>query len=85
MGFSRLMICVASLVASASVMGQEAPINLLAIIREQGYSCTKPISTQNDSAHAAPGEVVWVVKCEGATYRITLTANKPAQVERSTD
>jgi len=81
MGFCRLM-SVALLVTATSAMGREAPINLLEIIQQQGYPCTKPISTQSDSAHANSGEVIWVVKCEDATYRIRLIANRPAQVER---
>jgi hypothetical protein len=62
---------------------QEATKDLLAAqIRDQGYSCDKPVSAQRDLSRSRPGEAAWVLKCASETYRLRLIPDMAARVER---
>jgi hypothetical protein len=70
-----------SLALSASA--QEPTRDLLAVqLREQGYRCAKPASAHRDLARSKPDEAVWVLRCENNSYRIRLTPDMAAHVQR---
>src|SRR5262245_45233087 len=49
-------------------------------VRSQGFVCAKAISAERDEAASAPNETVYVLKCEGATYRVVLVPDQAAKV-----
>ena len=70
-----------SLAVSASA--QEPTRDLLAAqLREQGYRCAKPASAHRDLTLSKPDEAVWVLRCETNRYRIRLTPDMAAHVQR---
>ena len=74
---------VASVAAAQSILPQQAPKNLIAAqIRDQGYTCEKPISAQRDLARSKPDETVWVLRCENNSYRVRLVPDMAAHVTR---
>ena len=56
--------------------------DIAAQIRRQGYACDQPQSATRDVQASKPDEAVWLLSCEGASYRVRLTPNMAAQVER---
>jgi hypothetical protein len=61
---------------------EEMPAEAIAAqIRRQGYRCEGSPNAERDAERSMPGEAVWVLKCENATYRIRLVPNMAAQVE----
>ena len=61
----------------------ESPKNdIAAQIRAQGYACDQPQSATRDAQASRPDEEVWLLRCEGASYRVRLIPNMAAQVER---
>lgn len=90
MGFSYIRtICVVtvqvvtSVTAVPSVSAQQATKDLLAAqIRDQGYSCNKPVSARKDSARSKPDAAVWILRCENSSYRLRLVPDMAAHVER---
>jgi hypothetical protein len=62
---------------------EEMPAEAIAAqIRRQGYRCEGSPNAERDAERSMPGEAVWVLKCENATYRIRLVPNMAAQVEQ---
>jgi hypothetical protein len=55
---------------------------LAAQIRDQGYQCDDPQSAERDEKASRPDEAVWILTCEGATYRVRLDPDMAAKVER---
>jgi len=51
-------------------------------VRSQGFVCAKAISAERDAAASAPNETVYVLKCEGATYRVVLIPDQAAKVTK---
>ena len=51
-------------------------------VRSQGFTCAKAISAERDTAASAPNETVYVLKCEGATYRVVLIPDQAAKVTK---
>jgi hypothetical protein len=82
---SRLA-ALAALAASATItvaMAQETPVGVLADhIRTQGFTCKTPESATRDAALSKPDEAVWVLKCDGVTYRVRLVPDQAAKVEK---
>ena len=56
--------------------------DIAAQIRAQGYACDQPQSATRDPKASKPDEEVWLLRCEGASYRIRLIPDMAAQVER---
>jgi hypothetical protein len=54
---------------------------IAAQIRRRGYRCDGSLNAERDAGRSKPGEAVWVLKCENATYRVRLVPNMGAQVE----
>ncbi len=56
--------------------------DIAAQIRAQGYACDQPQSATRDAQASKPDEEVWLLRCEGASYRVRLVPDMAAQVER---
>jgi hypothetical protein len=68
----------------ASATAQEGvPPEIIAVqIRKQGFACQEAQSAVRDRKASAPNAAVWVLRCGNATYRVRLTPDMAAQVER---
>ena len=78
-----LLLAAAAALAGASASAQEDPTNIVADqIRAQGYKCDSPQSAKRDAQASIPGEAVWILQCESGSYRVRLTPNMAATVER---
>jgi hypothetical protein len=65
------------------VAAQETAKELLAIqIRDQGKRCDTPVSAKRDTKHSKADVTVWVLRCETRSYRMTLTPDMAARVQR---
>ena len=56
--------------------------DISAQIRSQGYACDQPQSAMRDVQASKPNEEVWILRCEGASYRVRLIPDMAARVER---
>jgi hypothetical protein len=56
--------------------------DIAAQIRAQGYACDQPQSATKDAQASKPDEEVWLLRCEGASYRVRLIPDMAARVER---
>ena len=55
---------------------------IAAKIRAQGYACDSPQSAERDDAASTANEVVWMLRCQNGSYRVTLIPNRAAKVEK---
>ena len=55
---------------------------IAAKIRAQGYACDSPQSAERDAAASTANEVVWMLRCQNGSYRVTLIPNRAAKVEK---
>ena len=58
---------------------------IAAKIRAQGYACDSPQSAERDAAASTANEVVWMLRCQNGSYRVTLIPNRAAKVEKVGD
>ena len=73
------LICLAG--ASATAAGRDDGTTIVADqVRSQGFTCSNPISAERVGAESAPNHTVYLLKCEGATYRVILVPDQGAQV-----
>jgi len=56
--------------------------DIAAQIRAQGYACDQPQSATRDVQASKPDEEVWLLRCEGASYRVRLIPDMAPRVER---
>ena len=64
------------MVGHAEGIAQEGPRDIIAAqIRSQGYACNFPQRAERDVA-------VWMLRCQNASYRVTLIPNLAARVEK---
>jgi hypothetical protein len=69
--------------AQAIAKDAESPKDdIAAHIRAQGYACDQPQSATRDAQASKPDEEVWLLRCEGASYRVRLIPDMAARVER---
>lgn len=54
-------------------------------IRRQGFECDDPQSATRDEEASKPDAEVWVLACEGMSYRVQLIPDQAAKVERLAD
>lgn len=54
-------------------------------IRKQGFECNSPESAERDEKASQPDSEVWILRCEGLSYRVQLIPNMAAKVERLTE
>ena len=78
-----ILVGVLVLAGGARLHAADSPAATLAAqIRLQGFSCKEPVDAQKDATLSKADEIVWLVKCADAAYRITLHPNMAAGVER---
>jgi hypothetical protein len=66
-----------------SAHAEETPADSLAAqLRRQGHRCEEPVNVQRDAERSRPDELVWIIKCTNATYRMRLVPNMAAKVEQ---
>jgi len=58
------------------------PETLAAQLRLQGHRCDEPVAAQQDAQLSKPDETVWNLKCGNASYRMRLTPDMAARVEK---
>lgn len=51
-------------------------------IRKQGFDCKNPESATRDAEASKPDSDVWVLKCEGVSYKVNLVPKQAAKVEK---
>lgn len=51
-------------------------------LKLQGFECKTPQSASRDAAASKPDEVVWIVKCDTASYRMRVIPDMAAKVEK---
>lgn len=75
---------VALLVSGARDASAQAtpPETLAAQLRLQGHRCDEPVTAQRDAQLSKPDETVWNLKCSNASYRMRLTPDMAARVEK---
>lgn len=65
---------------------KEVSKDIIAVqIRRQGYQCKNPESAQHDDQASKPDAEVWVLKCQGVSYKVKLIPNMAATVEKLPD
>ena len=65
----------------AIAAAQDTPVSIIADqVRTQGFQCNNPSSAERLEAESAPNETVYLLKCEGVTYRVVLVPDMAAQV-----
>lgn len=68
---------------TSGAMAQETAKDVVADhVRIQGNACKNPKSATRDKAASKPDEAVWVLKCDGAVYRVRLVPDMAAKVEK---
>ncbi len=74
---------VAPLPATSPAAAQaEMSKDIIAVqIRRQGFECESPQSAKRDEEASKPDAEVWVLTCEGVSYRVQLVPNQAAKVE----
>jgi hypothetical protein len=81
---ARLALLMTLCLSSQLVIAEdvESPKDdIAAQIRAQGYACDQPQSATRDPQASRPDEEVWLLRCEGASYRVRLIPDVAAQVE----
>jgi hypothetical protein len=62
---------------------QESPGGIIAAqIRMQGFACDSPVRAEHETQASRPNAQVWVLHRANATYRVRLTPDMAARVER---
>jgi len=73
---------VATPLAAQAEQGED-PKDIIAVqIRKQGFTCVNPESATQDKEASKPDEPVWLLKCEGASYRVRMMPDQAAKVEK---
>lgn len=80
-----LTLAAAAAFAVTAAAQQTPKEDIAAQIRDQGYQCDDPQSAERDEKASKPDEAVWVLTCEGASYRVRLIPDMAADVERLGD
>jgi len=82
-GLSGLLMTLSLSSQLAIAENVESPKDdIAAQIRAQGYACEQPQSATRDAQASRPDEEVWLLRCEGASYRVRLIPDMAAQIER---
>lgn len=82
---SAWIVAVAVLAPSSPPLraaGAEVPKEIVAVqVRKQGFECKNPESAKR-SADPRTDDPVWILVCEGVTYRVQLVPKQAAKIER---
>jgi hypothetical protein len=80
---ATVMAAIATLAMANSTFAQETAKGLLAVqVRSQGHVCDNPISARREKKQPAPDVSVWVLRCEGNSYRVRLAPDMAARIQR---
>ena len=78
-----IVTAVAAIGWPRAVGAQGGPTEIIAAkIRGQGYACDSPQSAERDATASTANEVVWMLRCQNASYRVTLIPIMAAKVEK---
>ena len=58
------------------------PETLAAQLRLQGHRCDEPVTAQRDAQLSKPDEIVWNLRCSNGSYRMRLSPDMAARVEK---
>jgi hypothetical protein len=72
-------ICLTGVIATAAAQDQSTAI-VADQVRSQGFPCSNPSSAERVGAESAPNHTVYLLKCEGVTYRVILVPDQGAEV-----
>ena len=74
-------VCLAGPIATAAARDQSTALTIVADqVRSQGFRCNNPSSAERLDAESVPNETVYLLKCEGVTYRAVLIPDQAAIV-----
>jgi hypothetical protein len=83
--------CLAFVLAAAALaapvlvpqaLAQEGPVDVLAAqVRQHGHECVEPQGATRDGMPTAD-KTTWILRCKNASYRVQLSPNRNAVVER---
>jgi hypothetical protein len=74
-------VCLAGPIATAAAQDQGTAVRIVADqVRSQGFRCNNPSSAERIAAESIPNETVYLLKCEGVTYRVVLIPDQAAKV-----
>ena len=78
----RIAWTMAVLPALAGVAAAQDAVDTVAdTVRDRGHACEKAISAERDEAASRPDEVVWILTCSNARYRVRYPGDTAPQVE----
>jgi hypothetical protein len=66
--------------ATLATQSEKAAEIIAAQLRRQGVACTAPRSAVRDPDNSAPHEAVWTLRCDEASYRVTLLSHLGARI-----
>jgi hypothetical protein len=66
--------------AAFAASSEKAPGIVAAQVRRQGVACTTPRGTVLESNDSTPHETVWILRCDEASYRVTLIPHLGARI-----
>ena len=83
-GISAGAFAVAILVSNGGVVCAQVtpPETLASQLRLQGHRCDDPVTAQQDTQLSKPDETVWNLRCSNASYRMRLTPDMAARIEK---
>jgi hypothetical protein len=83
-GISAGAFAVAILVSNGGVVWAQVtpPETLASQLRLQGHRCDDPVTAQQDTQLSKPDETVWNLRCSNASYRMRLTPDMAARIEK---
>ncbi len=82
----RIFAALAALICAASGWAAETPKEIIAArVKGIGYPCPRALAANRDLQHPARNEVMWILRCENATYRVGLVPDmsKPIRVHET--
>jgi hypothetical protein len=66
--------------AAFAASSEKAPEIIAAQVRRQGIACTTPRGSVLESKNSTPHETVWILRCDEASYRVTLIPHLGARI-----
>ncbi len=66
--------------AALAAQAEKAPQIIAAQLHRQGVACTTPRAAVQDTDTSTPLETVWTLRCDEATYRVTLVPHLGARI-----
>ena len=66
--------------AAFAAQSEKPPGIIAAQLHRQGIACTTPRGAVLDSENSIPHETVWILRCDEASYRVTLVPHLGARI-----